>query len=194
MPEQLTDEKKLIVLLVEDDPMSAESFKAVLKQDGYDPVMLQDVKSASDWLTQHGATVCALILDVMLPPDPTALERVNKLTEERESVWDKLWLAKSEGRDEDMIKHKLDIRTLDSQIFNLIRMEGGIEIVEDYFGSEKVLELPTLYLTARNDPLVTARVRKLHAAGYMEWQQKPVERETIRQALRRVTAGQGRGC
>ena len=169
--------QKGIVLVVQFKDELAFVQKEALEAAGYIVVVRRSIENAFLWLTENIDQVTAIVLDAILPQNDKDGDEAIRLRQERIAVFSSHLNAEEHGEQELASSFKQDARNLDSQIFELILLEGGCELVERCLLSQAMknyivdhkLNLSIVYFSDRNDPVMVDRAYRLSAQGKVEW-------------------------
>lgn len=181
------------VLIVEDEEAVRKWVTKVLRGRGYamslEAEHMEDAKSA---MRERWADIAFVVMDVMLPRNAADAEKIKELTQARERAYD-LWLKlEDEGLTRDnprWMKARFDIDLYDRRIFDILNIEGGIELIKEYAGSSNgggKVNKPVLYLTARENEAAKRKGMGLVIAGKSDWLVKPVTEGMLCAAIRRI--------
>jgi PAS domain S-box-containing protein len=66
-PKVVGEQRSGTILVVEDEPSLRMLAKAILERDGYEVMTVEDGRAAVKMLTQHAATITAILLDMTMP-------------------------------------------------------------------------------------------------------------------------------
>ena len=160
----------------------------------------RDMASTRNLISKKKLDIDALLIDLMLPKN----ENCNRLLEEglfnkkgeliqesllklRAEKWKELIeFAGSDyqelNTDISRIRKELDI--IDENIDANLNLEGGVEILEEFNrisgkGDPKVIEIPTIVITARGLPKLRKRCANLVKNGVFHWLEKPIRIEEV---------------
>jgi len=187
-------DQDLVILIVEDEQALRHRIKQWLELLGR-PTFLEaeHMEKAREILRDHWDEIGLILMDVMLPEDESRAQQARDLIVRRESAYDG-WLAlEEEGRsddDPDWRRAHFAVDAHDRQIFELLNVEGGIDLIQERVnqGGGGRLQKPVLYLTARENQHLRDQGMSLIIEGKACWLVKPITSQDVLLAARRLLA------
>lgn len=184
------------VLIVEDEEKVRRLVRTALSEQrdwrNWKYLEAEHMKQAEALAKEHWHEIVLIIMDVMLPKGESDAEKIKSLIREREPKYDR-WLeledAGSSRTDAQWLEARFAVDAFDRQTFAILNVQGGIELVENWaktYGHDGKLDRPVLYLTARENEVVTEEGMALVVSGKAEWRVKPVTREQVLSAVRQI--------
>jgi len=180
------------ILIVEDEERVRTWIRDALKDfySEWQYLEAEHMEQADELAKGHWDDIVLIVMDVMLPKDETDADAIKELIQQREPVYDK-WLELEdkglERTDHEWLKARFAVDVLDRKIFKMLRVQGGIELVENWARTNGgKLDKCVLYLTARENQAIRDRGMALVETSKVVWQVKPITSPEIRVAVKKL--------
>lgn len=185
---------KSIILIVDDDKSMREEIRDFFrdKYPHYKCLLAGHIDEAKGIMLQFSHNISLIVLDMILPRTAECATNIKRLSKKRGFAYDS-WQALSDRNDKechlDLRKAQFAVDMLDRQIYELLDVEGGTNLLKTYINESNPggkFDKPILFLTARENKKVRERALKLAVEGKAQWLVKPWLPQALASAVERL--------